>query len=104
MKSRFVVLPLTAVLLVAFSSVPLGAGEVVGLQPDRRPEAAPVVSDYLKDGAWYRAALTGIDQPYPASLRFLEDQGAWFSPFIHPGMLGPYDIRGWHSREKPASP
>jgi len=104
MHSRLAVLPLAAILLVVFSSVPLGAGEISGLQPDRRPEGAPVVSDYVKDGTWYRQALTGIDQPYPASLRFLEDQGAWFSPFIHPGMTGPYDIRGWHSREKPASP
>lgn len=41
-------------------------------------------------------ALTGVEPPYPASLRFLEDQGAWHTPFIHPGMTGPYDIRRWH--------
>lgn len=41
-------------------------------------------------------ALTGGEPPYPASLRFLEDQGAWHTPFTHPGMTGPYDIRRWH--------
>lgn len=104
MKSRLLVLSLAAILLAVFSSVPLGAGEVAGLQSDRRPEGAPVVRDYAKDGAWYRQALSGVDQPYPASLRFLENQGAWFSPFIHPGMTGPYDIRGWHGPKMPPSP
>jgi hypothetical protein len=37
-----------------------------------------------------------VSQPYPASLRFLEDQGNWYTPFNRPGMLPPYDIRGWH--------
>ncbi len=69
---------------------------IAGVHPDRRPEGAPVIASYPKDAAWYRRALTGIVPPYPASLRFLEDQGAWFTPFIHPGMTGPYDIRGWH--------
>ncbi len=86
----------------------LGAGAVVaaqyspenpfiaGVKPDRRPEGAPVLRKYPKDAAWYAHALTGIVRPYPYSLKFLEDQGAWYTPFIHPGMLPPYDPRGWH--------
>jgi len=69
---------------------------VAGVKPDRRPEGAPVVKEYRKDAAWYERALTGITPPYPYSLKFLEDQGAWYTPFIHPGMLPPYDLRGWH--------
>ena len=41
--------------------------------------------------------MHGIEPPYPESLRFLNDQGGWYTPFIAPGMTGPYDIRGWHS-------
>ena len=55
-----------------------------------------MVTDYPKDGPWYAQALSGVVEPYPYSLRFLEDQGGWFTPFTKPGMTGPYDIRGWH--------
>lgn len=69
---------------------------VAGTQPDRRPADAPVVSEVDKSGGWYADALTGLSRPYPYSLRFLENQGNWFTPFSAPGMTGPYDIRGWH--------
>jgi len=72
---------------------------VAGLEPSQRPAGAPVVEHVEKDDAWYQEALTGITQPYPHSLRFLEDQGNWYTPFNRPGMLGPYDIRGWHDGE-----
>lgn len=70
---------------------------IAGLQPSERPAGAPVITEFEKDAAWYAEVLRGISEPYPASLRFLEDEGAWYTPFIHPGMTGPYDIRGWHS-------
>lgn len=69
---------------------------VAGVKPNQRPEGAPVIVAYEKDAAWYERALHGVSEPYPWSLRFLEDQGAWFNPFVHPGMTPPYDIRGWH--------
>ncbi len=69
---------------------------IAGLEPSARPEGAPVLNTFNKDGAWYRHALTGVVPPYPAGLRFLEDQGAWHTPFVRPGMTGPYDIRNWH--------
>lgn len=68
---------------------------IAGTAPWQRPDA-PVVTEVIKPEGWYSRALTGIEPPFPASLRFLEDQGNWFTPFIHPGMLAPYDIRGWH--------
>ncbi|HRJ53226.1 MAG TPA: hypothetical protein PLE99_10690 [Candidatus Thiothrix moscowensis] len=72
---------------------------IAGTNPAERPANAPVVTEVKKDAAWYSAALTGVEQPYPASLRFMENQGNWYSPFTHAGMLGPYDIRGWHKSD-----
>ena len=72
---------------------------VAGLTPWERPAGAPVIAEMPKDADWYARALTGVEPPYPASLRFLEDQGAWHTPFTHPGMTGPYDIRNWHGGE-----
>ncbi len=71
---------------------------IAGLKPYERPTGAPVIEQVVKDAAWYQNALTGISKPYPGSLGFLEDQGNWYTPFIHPGMTGGYDIRGWYTR------
>ena len=71
---------------------------IAGVHPERRPEGAPVIVGFEKPAEWYEQALHGISEPYPYSLKFLEDQGAWFSPFIHPGMTGRYDIRHWHKK------
>jgi len=96
---------LLAAVLVAAGPVPVALAAdanrpdvpfVAGLEPDRRPPAAPVIRQLRKDTAWYRNALRGIEPPYPSSLRFLEDQGNWYTPFTRPGMPGPYDIRGLH--------
>ena len=70
---------------------------IAGLTPAQRPAGAPIVTQFEKDGAWYTQALHGVSRPYPASLRFLENQGAWHTPFNRPGMPPPYDIRGWHT-------
>lgn len=77
------------------------APEVAGTSPSTRPATAPVIKKVTHDGAWYSQALRGVDEPYPASFRFLEHQGAWHTPFNRPGMVGPYDLRGWHSRRAP---
>ena len=71
---------------------------IAGLHPAQRPENAPVITEVFKDQAWYAKALTGISWPYPNSLRFLDHQGNWYTPFNRPGMTGHYDIRGWHAR------
>jgi hypothetical protein len=73
-----------------------GGYPIAGTQPSERPQGAPVIRQVSKDAAWYQKALTGISQPYPSSLRFLEDQGNWYTPFNHPGAPSPYDIRGWY--------
>lgn len=70
---------------------------VAGVIPSERPAGAPEITQVRHDADWYAQALTGVSQPYPGSLKFLEDQGNWFTPFTHPGMHGRFDIRGWHS-------
>lgn len=96
-----------AIALAMLITAPCGQGfatsadsgfPIAGTQPSERPAGAPVIRDVQKPEGWYTRALTGISQPYPASLRFLEDQGNWYTPFNHPGMPGPYDIRGWHAQ------
>ena len=91
-------LPVTA---IAASSTDDGKQSIFisGLTPDRRPAGAPTITKFQKTDGWYQQALKGIEKPYPASLRFLEDQGAWSVPFNQPGMPGRYDIRRLH---KPA--
>jgi hypothetical protein len=69
---------------------------VGGITPSQRPAAAPQIESVTRDAAWFRRALTGVSTPHPPSLRFLEDQGEWHTPFNRAGMTGPYDIRRWH--------
>lgn len=86
--------------LFALLATTAQAGEIAyieGTNPAERPATAPAVTEVQKDAAWYASALTGVAQPYPASLHFLENQGNWFSPFTHAGMTPPYDLRGWHT-------
>ena len=70
---------------------------VAGTTPDRRPEGAPKIEKFEKSPQWLETATAGVTKPLPPSLKFLDVQGGWFQPFIHPGMTGPYDIRGWHA-------
>ena len=75
-----------------------GGFPIAGTQPSQRPQGAPVILDVQRKPDWYQQALTGVSQPYPNSLRFLENQGNWYTPFNHPGMPGRYDIREWYGQ------
>lgn len=72
---------------------------IAGTQPGQRPASAPQLTTVDHPGSWYTAALQGVSRPYPYSLRFLEDQGDWYTPFDRPGMQGRYDIRGWYHND-----
>ena len=86
-----------ALLFVAGAVAPARAQSyVAGTQPDRRPEGAPRVQAFEKSPKWQKAATAGVARPIPPSLKFLDDQGAWFTPFTRPGMPGRYDIRKLH--------
>lgn len=78
-------------LTVAFAD----SATVAGLKPSVRPENAPVISVFEPADAWKAQALRGIHEPQ-VGLGFLKDQGAWYTPFNRPNLLGRYDIRGLH--------
>ncbi len=67
---------------------------VAGTKPDRRPDRAPRIHTLDHNADWRAAALRGVSKPIPSSLRFVDDQGAWFTPFTRRNMPPPYDIRG----------
>ena len=97
-------LTLLALIYIIWAPLSVFADEIAtypiaGVNPEQRPVNAPQASlQPDKSSDWYKNALHGIDTPYPASLRFLEDQGNWYTPFTHRGMTDRYDIRGWHSK------
>lgn len=99
MKPLVAILPLVALIGIAQTASVAAAGEpqvVGGVTPDRRPEGLPTVGTFELDR---KQALRGVTKPYPRSIEdWLDDQGAWFTPFSHPGMMGPYDIRNWHEK------
>ena len=92
---RIFAVAVLAVMMIDAAAALADSSPIAGVDPAQRPAGAPVVTEVPKDAAWYQQALTGISEPYPGSLQFLEDQGAWFTPFNRAGMP-PYDIRGWH--------
>jgi hypothetical protein len=99
MLNRKAWLPVAVTFAALFAAAPsnLFADEfIAGSEPSQRPAGAPVLNTFTKNADWYRTALTGVEPPYPPSLRFLEDQGAWHTPFNRSGLTGPYDIRNWH--------
>lgn len=91
--------PGAATEVVTVGTPPIEGGYlyIAGVKPSERPAGAPVITEFVKTPEWYAQALSGVSEPYPASLNFLEDVGGWWTPFAHPGMPGHYDIRGWHA-------
>lgn len=73
---------------------------IAGVQPDQRPAGAPKTATYNKSGDWLARATKGVEKPHPESLKFLQDQGAWYTPFTQAGMPGRYDIRHLHQPER----
>lgn len=96
MRAAGRILLLMALLVFAAGGSADAETVVGGTTPDRRPEGLPSVGAFSLDKAARAKALSGISKPYPASLGFLDHQGAWYTPFSHPGMTAPYDIRGLH--------
>ena len=84
------------VLMLFITSVAHAEYPIAGVNPSQRPVNAPIIKWVQHDRAWYQKGLTGISQPYPRSLYFMDNQGNWYTPFTRPGMTGPYDIRQWH--------
>lgn len=70
-----------------------------GLAPDRRPEAAPRITQFALSEREHQLALKGVVPP-AVGLGFLADQGPWYTPFNRPNMPGRYDLRGLHAPER----
>ena len=85
---------LAFVLATGYASCAI-ANNVAGLAPYQRPAQAPTITTPAPIDK--TMALHGVSEPTPPSLGFLDNQGGWYTPFNHPGMLAPYDLRGWHS-------
>ena len=103
-KNKIFFIIMSAFLIVSglgFSNISkLSAAEfIAGVEPGMRRTDIPVITQIKRDPNWQKNALSGISAPTPQHvLNFLKDQGEWFSPFLHPGMSAPYDIRGWHKK------
>lgn len=72
------------------------AAPIAGLTPDQRPVGAPVLRSVVRTPEQAGKTTRGVDRPLPSGLEWLKDQGAWYTPFDRPGMVGYYDLRGWH--------
>lgn len=90
---------LTAILMLVFDAACADDVVIAGETPHMRPANAPTITSHQKDADWYCRALVGVEPPYSHSLRFLEDQGAWYSPFLVAGLTGRYDIRKRHGAD-----
>lgn len=91
---------LAACSLLAIPVLATAEYPIAGTAPDQRPAGAPSIQEVTKGPEWFDQALSGVEKPYPESLKFLEDQGNWHTPFNRPGMPPPYDIRNWHTAKK----
>ena len=104
-QQNWITVPLLALIMQCGANTAYAAPSlpypVAGLTPFERPANAPVLTASPVLDA--RQALRGVSSPIPDSLDFLKDQGRWFTPFTHPGMTGPYDLRGWHAAPIPAA-
>lgn len=96
MVTKTVVQGLSTILLLLPLSANAQERFIAGVDPSVRPPDAPVMAPLKRDDAWFAQALRGVEEPFPPSLDFLQDQGRWYTPFLHPGMTPPYDLRGWH--------
>lgn len=75
---------------------PADEGFIAGSAPYHRPTGAPTMP--APDGGEARLArlARGVEAPIPDGVARLNVPGRWFTPFEHPGMTAPYDLRGWH--------
>jgi len=79
-------------------------GFVAGLQPDRRPPGAPVITEATFTPEQLARFQRGIEGQAPGNVATIVATGQWYVPMRHPGMTPPYDLRGWHAAPAPAAP
>lgn len=82
--------------LVGIGTVSAAEKSVAAERRSTRPAGAPTLTQFGRTDAWRAEALRGVSQPHPAGLKFLDSQGAWYTPFDRPGVPDRYDLRGLH--------
>ena len=93
-------LTLATSLLPGMFSAAYGAETyVAGFRPDMRPAGYPVVVRFEGLEGWKEQAVRGLGQPV-VGVKFLDDQGAWYTPFNRANLLGRYDLRGLHGSSR----
>jgi hypothetical protein len=60
------------------------------------PANAPTIKQHQITPEALGKRLHGVSDPLPPNVVDAALAGSWFMPLAHPGMTGPYDIRGWH--------
>jgi nitrate/TMAO reductase-like tetraheme cytochrome c subunit len=80
-------------------SVGAEAAPIAGLVPDARPAGAPIIKSVTRTPEQTAKITSGIDRPLPMGIDFLQNQGAWYTPFANRGMVSYYDLRGWHQSD-----
>lgn len=80
-----------------------GADFVAGSAPAQRPADAPTIKQHQITPEALGKRLLGVADPLPPNVVDAALAGSWFMPLAHPGMTGPYDLRGWHRASPPPS-
>jgi len=100
LKSNLLV---SAMLVQGLSSFAWGADFVAGSAPAQRPANAPVIRQHQISPEALGKRLHGVADPLPNNVVDAALAGSWFMPIAHPGMTGPYDLRGWHRTGSPSA-
>ena len=102
-------MPLNSILLVwallalGLTGTTWGADFVAGSAPAQRPANAPTIKQHQITPETLGKRLHGVADPSPPNVVDAALSGSWFMPLAHPGMTGPYDLRGWHRAGSPSA-
>jgi hypothetical protein len=99
MKSSVLVLVLS---VLGFTGSAWGSGFIAGSAPGQRPANAPTIKQHQITPEALGRRLHGVADPLPNNVVDAAVAGSWFMPLAHPGMTGPYDLRGWHRARSPS--
>ena len=91
-----------AMLALGLTGSVWGAGFVAGSAPGQRPTNAPTIKQHQMTPEALGKRLHGVADPLPNNVVDAAVAGSWFMPLAHPGMTGPYDLRGWHRARSPS--
>ena len=92
-----------ALLALGLTGTAWGADFLAGSAPAQRPAHAPTIKQHHITPEALGKRLHGVADPLPPNVVDAALSGSWFMPLAHPGMTGPYDLRGWHRAGSPSA-